>query len=487
MNKIYKKTYIKNFYDESKLEKKDKYIMQILKSVYRYKYNNGLNNINISHYNNILNKINTKLTINDANVLLSKISAVSIPKPSNNLEGFHNFDKIEYYIYNSKLKLSEKYDSEEYAKLCPFYFSNGLFSINSQFKTYFNKHNSDLEDYIKNKDNIEQLLKNINNKTSNNGKKLNFIKKNISVNKADKLIDLNKMINTIDIDKCGKYLGYIFQKEIINLRNNNNYINIENFNLFCKELNNTVDSIVIFIDGKNIYNYTYDIKNIIKFGKKSILYPDNLKKYISNNNLNTNTNANTNANLQYGGDGEAEAFCLFLRIFPASLGIFIWFAGTFIGAVAGFLFSLYECLGWRKNIFKTILGYVPCVIWNTFFITIFSSALAFDFALPIIFMEAVSSGAPNSIIYMFFWNNNSSSSGSPNNVFFNKIFKSLAIGRIENINTNKINKKNSPYAKYYQNLKDKEEVKEKEKENAKHKKEEEIKKIWNTHTNFNRL
>ena len=164
----------------SNIDSKYRIIIQIFKSVYRIKFNESNNQkyleekkkllklINIENNlientsrkalsgSNLRNaKINTIYANNKIfnpennefnpennsrlapiNKLITYTSILSNPPPNNNMEGFHNFTIIEYFIYNKKL-CGELTNYNDLVSYSPFYYSNGLFHINPLAKDYY--------------------------------------------------------------------------------------------------------------------------------------------------------------------------------------------------------------------------------------------------------------------------------------------------------------------------------------------------------------
>ena len=377
--------YIKYIFQKSLNNENHDILLKIAKAVYRLKFNQGLNNFDQESFEEI-KKILQKKNISDKNknISLARLSSLAIPKPSNNLEAFHNFNSIQYFIYKKDVidKFNIK-DPKKLLQLSPLFYQNGLLYINPIIKQILN--NKYLKYYIKNfikngykkKDykknysklerdkipNIDEILKNF----LKNDNLKNFIKnksyvidpdiiKKLNLENLDRNnISIDEFISKIDLLNETQILRIFFEYYIIeyniNHSENNYFINNKNFDNFCKLFNNMFDTIEIF---------NYD--------KENNLYIS-VKKYTINSHEINKQNKQFG---QFGGEGEEIFICfamilyyVFILIPVYSIIILLGLFFVIIRTVAEFLYSIIYCGSQNKKLSNTIVNYIPCILWNT--------------------------------------------------------------------------------------------------------------------------
>jgi hypothetical protein len=258
---------------------------------------------------------------------------ISIPIAENNMEGYHNFTNIEYFIYKSEnFNFKNKNDMvirNELLSRAPFYYQNGLIILNPRIKTYWTKTK-------------DQIMKNIN--TNLNSAKLNSMKLKINQDginilnnkeKTSKIID--RLFNEVDNINKLKKLAKIFTGLIDDPSNKNfnpQNIDINIFQQLCESLDYKIDTINIFDNNKSLI--------IQKLNKNSI----NKKKI--NNKI---------YNIQNGG--------------TIIIDLAAW-AITFL--LVGFCAALYDCSGLLRS-FIGVIGFPFCLaIFSVYYTIAFTIA-----------------------------------------------------------------------------------------------------------------
>ena len=254
-------------------------LLKIAKAVYRIKLDQHLNNLNQESFAEIKN-ILKKTTITNKNRIntFSRLSSLAIPKAANNLEAFHNFNSIQYFIYKKEiidghervLKDSRgKIDLNKLLEMAPLYYQNGLLFINPKIK----------EKWVEQKSSIAKIIKK-NPKMQNKNSEVEKLTTEEKEN-AEK-INIEDLINLIDLFNNTKLLTKFFEKHIIEYNfehnNNNSFINENMFNKFCELFGNYIDTIAIYKDGIKIREYSKPINttNITKIQKGGDFLVDDL-------------------------------------------------------------------------------------------------------------------------------------------------------------------------------------------------------------------
>ena len=240
--------FIENYINKSKNNKEhyENYnnLFQIIKAAFRLKFNNSVNENNKIQLYNSLKKENSIMA-------LAYARKISIPTAENNMEGYHNFTNIEYFIYKSEnFNFKDKNDIDirnELLSRAPFYYQNGLIILNPRIKTYWTK--------TKN-----QIMKNIN--SNLNSTKLNSMKLKINqdgmniLNNKEKTSEIiDRLFNEVDNINKLKKLAKIFTGLIDDPSNKNfnpQNIDINIFQQLCESLDYKIDTINIFDNNKSL-------------------------------------------------------------------------------------------------------------------------------------------------------------------------------------------------------------------------------------------
>ena len=405
-----KKKYIINIFEKSllitNLNNKDyDTLLKISKAVYRVKLNQNLNDFNEESIL-IIKKILKKIIITDNNKInaLGRLTSLGIPKASNNLEAFHNFNSIQYFIYKKEnINDLDLNNSIKLLELSPLYYQNGLFYINPKLKELWKMQHESFNNYLKKNPDIRNLLpeKPVLNKLNTEQK--NLLKDNIAKNNNLETIPLDEFIEKVDEINQTQFLRKIFENNIIEYKinhgNNKSFIKEENFDNFCKLFNNYIDTIAIFDNGKLLKEYT-----------------------VPNNEIITNTKKK---NSQSGGNEQLAA--AFIEIFgkvavelTARLGVtggFIFLGGCFtmLACCIAAFYSLGNCYRSRGSYFRSIVLYIPCILWNTFAIGISGILTTLYMAIPI-FLFTTPQGC---FIYYSYGGHTQTNMFDPTLAFFN--------------------------------------------------------------------
>ena len=176
------------------------------------------------------------------------MSRLSIPPPSNSLEGFHNFTQIEYYIYFDDIAepqrlLNNNFDIASLREKSPFYYANGIFHINPNIMTKWKEKEKVIIDEINKINNVPIINKDSKNK-------------------------LDELINAIPLINDSRILAMLFEKNIIN-QNDEKFK--ENFCILCEELKNTVNTIVLVKNKRIITKYKKNINTITDSSKNVLI------------------------------------------------------------------------------------------------------------------------------------------------------------------------------------------------------------------------
>ena len=209
------------------------------------------NRIVRSQNSNYMRKISAndlKDTVSNTDKVIAYTSILSNPPPSNNMEGFHNFTRIEYFIYNKKL-CGELTEYNDLIEKSPLYYANGLFHINPKIKEYYTELKEGLA-----KD--HEFIKVIKTET---------IKEKNKKNPTAKVFNIDELINNIDLLNNSRILSKIFEQNFI--------YNVEfkssefksRFYTVCEEFNFQIDTICI---GDN-FNNNFKISNSYTIGPLS--------------------------------------------------------------------------------------------------------------------------------------------------------------------------------------------------------------------------
>ena len=400
-----KKKYIINIFEKSllitNLNNKDyDTLLKISKAVYRVKLNQNLNDFNEKSIL-IIKKILKKIIITDNNKInaLGRLTSLGIPKPLNNLEAFHNFNSIQYFIYKKEnINYSYLNNPIKLLELSPLYYQNGLFYINPKLKELWKKQQESFNDYLKKNPDIRNLLpkKPVLNKLNTEQKKL--LKDNIAKNNNFETIPLDEFIEKVDEINQTQFLRKIFENKIIEYKmnhgNNKSFINKENFDNFCKLFNNYIDTIAIFENGKLLKEYT-----------------------VPNNQIITNK---TKTQIQSGGNEAVAVFFAFFGDSIVRLGVtggFIFLGGIFtmLACVITAFYSMGDCFRSRGSYYRSIIEYIPCIFWNTFVIGISGILTTLYMAVPI-FLFTTPNGC---FIYYSYGGSTKSNTFEPTSMFWN--------------------------------------------------------------------
>jgi hypothetical protein len=242
-----KKSFINKFILLSLKRKKYDAIINILKAVYRLKYNKNINS----------SKINNILKIENKNKYLVELQTLSIPRPYENLKGFHNFTTVEYYMCDGNMSGNINIQNiQKLSFISPFYYANGMFIFNPEIKKIISNNKNLI---------IEGLQSNEFKKAiEEKGIKM---KTKINSSNSNKVFNVNEYIDNIEaFNVKGSYFSQIFERKILGMANNQGiknsnrkksgeYINTDNFNIFCEELGNRINCMYIVIDGKIVKKY----------------------------------------------------------------------------------------------------------------------------------------------------------------------------------------------------------------------------------------
>ena len=334
---------------------KKKDIMKILKSVYRLKLNKSMENKKEE-----INKKAKKLEDN-RNKFLAEIKDIS--SHIDLATGFHDFTGIEYYICNEK-QLKELNDNKNISEiplqdiinLSPIFYANGIFCFNSKIKEYTSN--------TKTTENLEELSK-------NNVKGIKVSKINNKVNKSNSnMVDIDRCIENIkSFNRKDSLLSKFFEQKILGMpteygvqeedkinKNENKYINIPNFESFCAEFGNFIDTIVI-VKGTDIQPYTTQ-KTPDEINKKNIL----TEYFAQQNNLNKKylqQKEQKGDYIQYGG------------VVDPIVGVSI----ILLSFVIGFITSLRRCKTKKKEGLIENNKYMLCIRHYTLVYSIFIMAI----------------------------------------------------------------------------------------------------------------
>jgi hypothetical protein len=228
-------------------------IMIILKTVYRLKINKSIQNKKA----NIIRKLN--FGIENKKNFGAEIGNLSLSMDL--ATSFHNFSKKTYYICNSQ-QLKKNYKVEDITTLSedqikifsPIIIQNGITCFNPVIKKI-----------TANKEGLNQGLKDVisKNEESKNEKNTHLeIVPVESINtKSKKFINIDLMIENIDMfNHKNSILSKFFDKHIFGIANehgikSNNKKNIDseinsyNFDVFCGEFKDLIDTIIVIEDG----------------------------------------------------------------------------------------------------------------------------------------------------------------------------------------------------------------------------------------------
>lgn len=229
-------------------------IMKILKSVYRLKFNKSIEN----KKKEIEEKLKSGIKQQNRNQLLVEIKDIS--SHIDLATGFHDFTQIEYYIcnkdqvqyFNDGTNI-EDIPLQKIKDLSPIFYANGIFCINP----IIGKYTADKESI----QNLKQLV--------NNNSSLLKVTEVDNLNNFPDIVNINECIKNIaSFNTKDSLLSKFFEKKILGKatehgiheedkinKNINPYINIPNFESFCAEFLNTIDTIVI-VDGGIRKHYT---------------------------------------------------------------------------------------------------------------------------------------------------------------------------------------------------------------------------------------
>ena len=185
---------------------------------------------------------------------MTGLQTLSIPKPYENLKGFHDFTMIEYYMCDEYI--SGNINMQKLSSVSPFYYANGMFIFNPEIKRIISK----------NKDSIIEVLHSPEFKEAIEEKGIEM-KTRINSSNNNQVFNINKYIDIIEnFNFKGSYFSEIFETKILGMANNQGiknsnrkksgeYINTDNFDIFCEELGNRINCMYIVIDGKIVKKY----------------------------------------------------------------------------------------------------------------------------------------------------------------------------------------------------------------------------------------
>jgi hypothetical protein len=200
------------------------------------------------------NDVLSKDKVSTRDKVIAYTSILSNPPPSNNMEGFHNFTLIKYFIYNKKL-CGELTNYNDLISYSPFYYSNGLFHINPLAKNYYLENRSELIEY------------------SNN------INKNFETKLEQKLVEtinLDELMNNIDLLNNSRILTKIFEEKFIyNVKFNSKEFKT-NFYTLCEEFNFLIDTVSVYkekiIDSFSLLSLRFVEKTEMHFTKRTSIF-----------------------------------------------------------------------------------------------------------------------------------------------------------------------------------------------------------------------
>ncbi len=392
----YKKNYIKEVFNKTiEANEPDYNIINIAKAIYRKQFN---------QYSNIQNTINdiqkilskSKISENNKKNALAHISKLAIPTPSNDLEAFHNFKSIEYFIYKKdKLKNIDSKFSQKLFELCPLYYQNGLFCINPLLKNLWNDTAESRSEYFKNA------------KKSNT---TSIEHKDISNFNEVYKFDYGDLLDNIDNFNKSDFLRKMFENKIIEYkikRGNEDYnINQNNFIRFCKLFHNYIDTIAIYEYGELKHTFTIPDNKIIKS---------------RNNNKGSQNKGNQNKGIQNGGN-DANIF----KAATTGIAGVIVFTGAMITTIAMsivFFYSIEDCAKHRGNIVRTVTLYPTCILWNVIVTALYGACITLDIAMPFITWNVISEN--NSCVFIFINRDRHQAAYSdPTSLFFDEFWYS---------------------------------------------------------------